>query len=101
MDLIRKDMFLMHEKGESLEDGSRPRADLLEGGQGLKQRGGSIAKPSLKQDRPNSPRPGLKTGSITGFEIGSRTGSEPISPSNPARMESTSVDPLTPQPWKH
>jgi len=45
--LARKDMLLMHDKGECLEDGSGPGVDLLEGEQGLKQIGGSIAEPSL------------------------------------------------------
>jgi len=43
----------------------------------------------------------LKTGSRTGLKIDSRTCPEPISPNIPARVESMSVDPLTPQPWKH
>jgi len=38
--LARKHMLLMYEKGECLEDGLGPRANLLEGGQGLKQTGG-------------------------------------------------------------
>ena len=53
--LARKDMLLMHEKGECLEDGSWPRADLLKGGQGLIQTGGSVAEPSLKKNQPSFP----------------------------------------------
>jgi len=33
----------------------------------------------------------------TGF----RTGPEPVSPNIPARVESMSMNPLTPRPWKH
>ena len=43
-------MLLIHEKGGCLEDGSGPGANLLEGGQGLIQIGGSIAESSLKQN---------------------------------------------------
>jgi len=43
----------------------------------------------------------LKIGFRTCVEIGSRTGPELISPSIPARVESVSVDLITPQPWKH
>jgi len=99
--LARKDSLLTHEKGKCLEDGSGPGADLLEGGQGLNQTGGSVAETSLKQDQPNSLRTCLKTGSRIGLETGTRTGFEPISSSNLTRMESTSVDPLTARPWKH
>jgi len=66
---------------------------LWEDGQGLNQTGGSVAEPSLEQNQPNSPRTGSRTSS--------RTISELISPSIPARVESVSVDPLTPRPWKH
>jgi len=43
-------MLLMHKKGECLKDGLGTGADLLEGGQGLIQTGGSVAEPSLKQN---------------------------------------------------
>ena len=69
-------------------------------GQGLNQTGGSIAKPSLEQNQPNTPETGSRIGSETGFRSGSGTGSEtdsePVSPSIQARVESVSVDPLTP-----
>ena len=98
-------MLLTHEKGKSPEDGSGPGAVSLEGRQGLNQTGGNTAEPGLDQNQPNSSRTGWKTGSRTGSGIGSRTGSgtvpEPVSPGIPARVESVSVDPLTPRPWKH
>ena len=81
-----------------------PRANILEGRQGLNQSGGSFTEPDLEQHRPNqpnSPRIGLKTGSRTGLKIGFTTGPELVSPSIPTRVESVSVDPLTPRPWKH
>jgi len=83
----------MHEKSECLADGSRPGADLLEGGQGLIQTEGSVVEPSLKENQPNFSR--------TGSETGSRMGTEPVSLSSSARMESISMNSLTPQPWKH
>jgi len=83
-------MLLMHKKGKYPEYGSGPGAGLLESRHGLNQIGGSIDESSLKQNKPNSPR--------TRFETGSRIDSEPISPSNQDRMESTSVNP---RPSKH
>ena len=77
----------------------------MESGQGLKQTGGSIVEPYLEQNQPHTPEMGSKTGSGTGFRTGSGTGSkivpEPVSPSIQARVESVSVDPHTPRPWKH
>ena len=103
--LVRKDLLLTRENGKSPEDGSGPGTVSLEGGQGLNQTGGSSAEPGLDQNQPNSSRTGWETDSRTGSEIGSRTGSgtvpEPVSPSIPARVESVSVDPPTPRPWKH
>ena len=103
--LVRRDLLLtqnfMHEKGKSPEGEPSPRANILEGGQGLKQSGGSIAESDLERNRPtqpNSPRTDLRTGSRTGLETSSSP--ELVSPSNPARVESVSVDPLTQQPWK-
>jgi len=69
----------------------------LEGGQGLNQIKGTTAEPSLEQNQPNSP----ETDSGTGLGKGTRTVPEPVSPSIQARVESMSVDPLTPRPWKH
>ena len=69
----------------------------MEDGQGLNQIGGSTAKPSLDQNQPNS----LQTGLGTSTRTGSGTVPQLISPSVPARVESVSVDPLTPRPWKH
>jgi len=94
-------LLLIHEKGKCPEDGSCPRAGLLEGGQGLNQTGGSVAELSLKQHLHNSPRTGLETDSRAGLSIGSRTDLEPISPSISARMENISVNLLTPRPWKY
>jgi len=90
--LARKDLSFTHKEGKCPEDGSRPGADMLEGEQGLNQTRGSVAEPSLEQNQPNSPRTGSKIGS----ETSSRTVSEPVSPSIPARVESVFVDPLTP-----
>ena len=69
----------------------------MEGGQGLNQIKGTTAEPSLEQNQPNSP----ETDSGTGLGKGTRTVPEPVSPSIQARVESVSVDPLTPRPWKH
>ena len=60
LDLVRKHLLLIHENVKCPENGSGPGVGLLEGGQGLNQTGGSIAEPSLKQHRPNSPRTGSK-----------------------------------------
>jgi len=99
--LTRKNLLLTHEKGKYPEDGSGPEAVSLEGGQGLNQTGGSTAEPSLQQNQPNTPKTGSRTGSGTGFRTDSGTVLEPVSPSIQARVESVSVDPLTPRPWKH
>jgi len=104
LDVARKNLLLTHEEGEYLKDGSRPGAVSLEGGQGLNQIGESTAEPSLKRNQPNTPKTGSRIGSGTGSRTGSGTGSrtalEPVSPSIQARIESASVDPLTPRPWK-
>jgi len=102
--LIRRDLLLtqnsMHKKGKSPRGEPSPGADNVEDGQGLNQSGGSIAKPISEQNQPtqpNSPRTDLRIGSRTGLE----TGSKPVTPSIPARVESVFVDPLTPRPSKH
>ena len=59
-------------KGKSPEGEPNPGADLLEGGQGLNQTGGSIAEPSLEQNWLNSPQ----TGSGKCSRIGLKTGPE-------------------------
>ena len=84
--LGRKELLLTHEKCKSPEDGSGPGAVSLEGGQGLKQTGGSSTEPSLDQNLPNSSRTGWETGSGTGSRIGSGTVPEPVSPSIPATL---------------
>jgi len=98
-------LLLTHGEGKYLEDGSRLTAVSLEGGQGLNQTGGSTAKPGLDQNQPNSSRTGRETGSRTSSQTDSRTGwgtvPEPVLPSISARVESVSVDPFTPRPWKH
>jgi len=66
----------------------------LEGGQGANQSGGSIAEP--EQNRPTQPNY-----SQTNMGIGTRTVSEPVSPSAQERLVSISVDPFIPRPWKH
>ena len=63
----------------------------------MNQTGGNNAEPCLGQHQPNP----LGISSEIGFQIGARIGSKPVSPCIPARMESVSVDPLTPRPWKH
>jgi len=90
-------LLLTHEEGKYPADGLGPGAVSLEGGQGLHQTGGSTAEPSLEQNQPTTP----ETGSRAGTGTGSRTVPEPISPSIQARVESVSVDPLTPPLWKH
>ena len=90
--LTRKDLLPGHEKGKSTEDGSGSGAVPLEDGQGLNQIGGSTAEPGLDQNQPNSSRTSLETSA----RIGSGTVPEPTSPSVPTRIESVSVDPLTP-----
>ena len=95
--LTRKNLLLTHEEGNYLEDGSGLEAVSLESGQGLNQIGGSTAEPNLEQNQPNT----LETGSRIGSGTGSRTVPEPVSPSIQARVESVSVDLLTPRPWKH
>jgi len=97
LSLARKNLLLTHEEGKYPEDGSRPRVVSLESGQGLNQTGESNAEPSLEQNQPNSPETGSRTGSGTG----SRIAPEPVSPSIQARVESVSVDLLTPRPSKH
>ena len=54
-------------------------------------------EPCLGQHQPNSSEMKLGTSSQTG----SRTGPKPVSPSISARMESVSVNPLTPRSWKY
>ena len=76
----------------------------MESGQGLNQTGGSTAQPNLEQNQPNTLEidsrtgsgTGLRTGSRTGSKTGSRTVPKPVSPSIQARVESVSVDPITP-----
>uniref|UniRef100_A0A7C9DEC9 Uncharacterized protein n=1 Tax=Opuntia streptacantha TaxID=393608 RepID=A0A7C9DEC9_OPUST len=58
----------MHEKGKSPEGELSARANTLEGGQDLDQSSGCIAESNLEQNRLNSPRIGLETGSSTGPE---------------------------------
>jgi len=40
----------MHEKGKSFKGEPSPGADILEGGQGLNQSGGTIVEPDLEQN---------------------------------------------------
>ena len=103
--LTKKNLLLTHEEGKYNEEGSGPGVVSMESGQGLNQTGGSTAKPGLEQNQLNTPetssRIGVETGFRTGSGIGSRTAPEPVSPSIQARVESVSVDPLNPRPWKH
>jgi len=92
--------LLTHEEGKYPKDGLGSGAVSLEDGQGLNQTGGSTTKRSLEQKQPDTPeidsRTGSKTGSRTGSGIGSRTVPELVSPIIQARVESASIDPLTP-----
>jgi len=97
--LVRRDLSLtqnsIYEKDKSPEGESSPRADILKGGQGVNQSRGSVAEPDLEYNRPtqpNSPRTDVRISSRTCY----KTGLEPVSPSIPARVESVSVDPLSP-----
>ena len=99
--------------GKNSEDGSGPGAVSGEDRQGLNQTGGRNGEPHLVQNQPNSPGTGSRSDSVTnprtdsatGFQTGagtsSRTVPEPVSPIGQARVESESVDPSTPRPWKH
>ena len=99
--------------GKNSEDGSGPGAVSGEDRQGLNQTGGRNDEPHLVQNQPNSPGIGSRSDSVTnprtdsatGFQTGagtsSRTVPEPVSPIGQARVESESVDPRTPRPWKH
>ena len=66
--LVRKDLLLIHEKGKSRMNGSRPASVSVKGGQGLDQTGGSTAKPCLEQNRPNGSETGSRTGTETAPE---------------------------------
>jgi len=89
--LVRKDLLLIHEKGKSRMNGSRPGAVSSEGGQGLNQSVGSTAEPSLEQNQSNFPRThpeiGLRTGSETGLETCFGTGPEAVSSSSSAKWK--------------
>jgi len=64
LDLVRKDLVLMHE-GKCSEEGSGPATVSMEGGKGLEQTGGSTAKPCLEQNQPNGQKYASKTGAET------------------------------------
>ena len=87
-------MLLQDEQGKDSTKGSGPEAVLQGGRQGVNQTGGNSVEPCLGQHQSNPS--GIS--SEIGFQTGSRIGSEPVSLSIPARMESVSVDPLTPRP---
>jgi len=72
LSLVRKNLLLIHERGESPESGSRPGAVSSEGGEGLNQSWGSTVEPNLEQNQSNFSRIDLGTGSKTGTETGSR-----------------------------
>ena len=103
--LIKKDWLPMQEAGKYPAEGSKFGAVLQERRQVQNQTGGSTVEPDLEQNHPNisetGSRTGLGTSSQTGAETGSTTVSDPVPPSIQARVESISVDPLTPRPWKH
>jgi len=69
LDLTKKDVLLIHEKGKSPENELGPRVIPLKDGQGLNQSGGSTVEPNLEQNQSNFPR----TVSGTGFKIGAET----------------------------
>ena len=103
--LAKKNLLLTHEESKYPEEGSGPGAVSVESEQGLNQIGGSTTKPCLEQNQPNTSETGSRIGSRTSFRTDSRTGSrtvpKPVSLSIQVRVESVSVDPLTPRPWKH
>jgi len=66
----------------------------LEGGQGPNQSGESIAEP--KQNQPTQPNY-----SQIDMGTGTRTVSEPVSPSTQERLVSVSVDPFILRLWKY
>ena len=59
--LVRRDLLLtqnsMLDKGKSLEGDPSPRADTLEGAQGVNQLGGSSVEPNIEQNQPTKPHP--------------------------------------------
>ena len=63
----------------------------------MNQIGGNRVEPCSGQHHPNP----SEMNSETSSQIGSRTGPEPVSPSISTRMESASVNPLTPRSWKY
>ena len=68
LDLARKDLLLMHEKGKCSEEGIGPAAGSSKGGQGLNQSGEITAEPCLVQNQSNFPRTGSETVSRTASE---------------------------------
>jgi len=66
--------LLTHEEHQYPEDGSGPGAVSLKSEQGMNQTWRNTVEPSLEQSHPITP----KTGSGTGFRIGSGTGSRII-----------------------
>ena len=88
--LTKKNLLLTHEEGKYPEEGSGLGAVSIKSGQGLNQTGGSTAEPSLEQNQRNTPE--------TSPGTGSRTVPEPVSPTIQARVESVSLDSLTPRP---
>jgi len=106
--LVRKGLLLtqnsMLDKGKFPEGELSLRADILEGGQGVNQSGGSIAEPIWNRSGPLNPILPKWIGEQApkqAWDTASRTSPEPVSPSIPARVKSVSVDLLTPRPWNH
>jgi len=95
--LVRKDFLLTQnsivDKDKTPEGEPSPGADIVEGGQGVNLSRGSVAEPDLEQNQSTQSNP-----SRTDLRTGSRTDPEPISPIIQERVESVSVDPLTPRP---
>jgi len=93
--LAQKNLLLTHEEGKYPGEGSGSGAVSMKSGQALNQIGGSTPESSLEQNQPNT-LTGSRISLRRGSRIGSRTVSELVSPSIQARVESVSVDPITP-----
>jgi len=55
LDLTKKDVLLIHEKGKSPENGSGPRAIPSKDGQGLNQSGEALLSPVWNKTSPTFP----------------------------------------------
>jgi len=74
LDLTKKDVLLMHEKGKCSEEGSGPEPGSKEEGHGDKQTRGIVVEPCLKQNLNCNPETGSRTTVQTGTSTNSGTG---------------------------